>query len=788
MRRALYRKLLRDIWRWRGQIVAIVAVIGCGIGAFVAFSSVSASLRASLNAYYDHFGFADVFDQLTRAPNLTRRTIERIPGVAALRTRVVRDVTLDIPGRSEPAVGRVISVPDESPPKVNGLFMRSGRYLRPGVPGEVIVSQAFADGNHLSVGSKLGAVLNGRWQQLTVVGVALSPEYVYEVPPTGQPYPDPAHFGVLWMADKQVSSAFAMFGAFNDVSLRLSHEASVPDVIAALDRILDRYGGIGAYDRRLQPSSKLLSNALVSLDSSGVFIAGLFLSVAAFLLNLLLVRLVGTQRDQIAILKAFGYGRAAIAFHYLGFVAAIVLLGAAAGAAIGMWWGHMFTDLYSRLFFHLPELRFISSPLVFAEALGFCAVASAAGAVIAVRNAVRLTPAEAMRPQSPEVYRRTLLERATAALPLEVRIVTRNIDHKPLVTTLSIAGVSLAIALLVFARYLPEGTQRIYDLLFNYGERQDATVVFAHDLQPGAALDLASLPGVMRVEPFRSVPVRIAYGNVSRRLVILGLAPNGQLRRIVDFDGAAVVVPPQGLLLSHRLAGVLHAPTGAFIDVDVLGGQRQHLRLQVAGTVDEFAATSIYSDLNALDRILDEGGRASGAFIALDPAQQEQFNAKIKRVPLVAGVAYRDASMKNFNDVLLQELSLDESMIFLFACVIAFGVAYNIARIALSERAIELSSLRILGFTRGETWRLLVGEQLFVTLAAAVPGLIAGAIFTRWLAVIHSTEEYTLPWVFTTSSIAFAMLFVLGVTAISSLIVRRQIARLDIVSVLKTGG
>ena len=786
---ALNRKLLRDVWRWRGQVLAIVAIIGCGIGSFVAFANVSSSLRISLEAYYDRYQFADVFDQLTRAPDLLKKRIERIPGVATVQTRVVRDVTIDIPGRPEPATGKLISIPDEMPPVLNGLHMRMGRYPRPDVPGEAIVSQAFADGNHLGIGSTVGAVLNGRWQRLTIVGVALSPEYVYEVPPTGQPYPDPAHFGVLWMANKHVSSAFDMYASFNDVALRLAHGADPAQVIAALDRMLDRYGGVGAYDRSEQASARLLRDVLVRLDTSGPFMAALFLAVAAFLLNVLMVRLVGTQRMQIATLKAFGYSNASIAAHFLSFVALIVLFGALAGAALGIWWGHSFTNLYSTLFFHLPELRFTTDVWVFVKALSFCALASAAGALVAVRAASRLVLAEAMRPESPETYHKTLLERASAAigLPIELRIVSRNIEHKRLVSALSIAGVSLAIALLILARYIPDATSLIYDILFNRMQRDDATVTFVHELEPAAALDLASLPGVLRVEPFRAVAARVSYDNVQRRVAITGLLPHGILRRIVDLQGHVVSLPAHGVLISRTLARLLRVPVGAMLDLDILEDRRQHLKVPVVGTVDEFIGTSVYADINTLDRLLDQHGQISGAYLSLDARRSAQFDDAIKRVPEVAGVSFRQASMTNFNRVLAQGMRIDESMIFVFACIIAFGVAYNTARIALSERAVELSSLRILGFTRTETWRILVGEQLFFMTAAVAPGIVAGALFTRWLAVIRSTEDYTLPWVFMPSAVMFALLFVAAMTAISLLMVRRQVDHLDVVAVLKTG-
>jgi putative ABC transport system permease protein len=653
----------------------------------------------------------------------------------------------------------------------------------------VIVSQAFAEGNRLRVGSTLGAILNGRWQRLTVVGIAVSPEYVYEVPPTGQPYPDPAHFGVLWMADSQVASAFEMYQSFNDVTLALAPGARQDDVIAALDPILDRYGGVGAYDRHDQPSARLLSDALVRLDTSAVFVAALFLSVAAFLLNVLLVRLVGTQRDQIAILKAFGYGNPAIAAHYLGFVAIIVVLGAFAGAVLGVWWGHAFTAMYSKLFFHLPDLRFETSAPVFVESLLFCAGAAVVGALVAVRNAVALTPAEAMRPEAPEVYRRTSLERlgTLAGLPLEARIVQRNIEHKPVVTLLSVTAMSLAITLLILARYIPDATNRIYDMLFNEMQRQDATITFVHALQPSAALGVASLPGVLRVEPFRTVPARVSYGSAWRRVAISGLPRDGELQSIVDLSGRRIAAPQSGLLLSRTLARLLRVPNGARLEVDILEDRRQHLLIPAVGTVDEFSGTSVYADLVALDTLLDQQGQISGATVALDARRVDQFNAAIKRVPMVAGVTYRSANMDNFNAVMAQAMRVDESMIFIFACVLAFGVAYNTARIALSERSVELSSLRILGFTRAETWRILVGEQVFFIMAAALPGIVAGALFTHWLAAVRSTEEYTLPWVFTPASVAFALAFVIAMTAISAIIVRRQVDRLDIVAVLKTG-
>ncbi len=784
---ALNRKLVRDLVRWRGQILAIVAVVACGIASFIAFVSVYDSLAISLRTYYEQYNFADVFDEVTRAPDLVARKLDAVPGVVAVQTRVVREVTIDIPGRSEPATGRLVSVPDEGMPTLNGLYMRSGRYIQPASHGEVIISEAFAAGNDLSLGSTIGAVLNGRWQRLRVVGIAISPEYVYEFK-LGDLYPDPKHFGVLWMGQNDVSTAFDMHHAFNDVAVKLATNANEEDVKAQLDRILDRYGGVGAYGRSDQLSAKFLSSELTQLSRMAFLMPAIFLSVAAFLLNVLLMRLVNVQRDQVAVLKAFGYGNLAIGLHYLGFVVVIMLLGALVGAAVGAWWGKMFTGLFTQ-FFHLPMLRYETTSAAFLEALAISALAAVGGALLAVRSAVSLTPAEAMRPEGPGVYRPTLLERTGIArgLSLTSRIVLRNIERKPMVALLSGLGIAMAIALLMLARIVTEGVDRMADLQFRQVQLEDATVTFFHPLAPAAAYDLASFPGVKRLEPFRSVAARVSYGHVSRKVPILGLPARGELRRILDARLHRVDVPPSGVIITDKLAQVLGVPIGAPITISVLEDRRPTLTMRVVGTVDEPIGMSVYADIDNLGRLLDQRGQISGAFVVLDTLRADDFYQRIKRTPAVAGVTFREASLVNFNQTIANTLEIEVVLILLFASIIAFGVTYNAARISLSERARELSTLRILGFSRRETWRILVGEQVVLAVVAIVPGIAFGALYALLMSSTHETEEFRLHFTISPAGVAFAFLFTLALTAISSFIVRRQIDRLDLVAVLKAG-
>ena len=279
--RPLDRKLIRDTWALKGQALAISLVIGAGVAMFIMYLSTFASLRLTQNTYYDRYRFADVFAGLTRAPLYLRDRIAGIPGVARVDTRVVVDVTLDVPGLIEPASGRLIGIPIPREPMLNDLFLRRGRYPDPGHSDEVIVSEAFAISRELGPGDALGAVINGRRRDLEIVGVALSPEYIYSIRP-GELIPDDSRFGIFWMDGRSLAAAFDMEGGFNHVAVKLLPGASEDDVIARLDRLIAVYGGLGAIPRSLQTSHWYLDNELRQLQSVGLILPIVFLAVAVF--------------------------------------------------------------------------------------------------------------------------------------------------------------------------------------------------------------------------------------------------------------------------------------------------------------------------------------------------------------------------------------------------------------------------------------------------------------------------------------------------------------------------
>ncbi len=784
---ALDRKLIRDLRALRGQAVAIALVIAAGIAIMVAMFSTFGSLDLSLRTYYDRYRFGDVFASLTRAPLALTQRIQSIPGVAQVEARVVVDVTLDVRGMTEPAIGRLVSIPADRRPLLCDLFLREGRYLQPGHPDEVLASESFARAHGLEPGDSVGAVINGRRRELRIVGLALSPEFIYQVRP-GQLLPDEARFGVFWMERRALATAFDMDGAFNNVVLKLMRGASERDVTTRLDGLLEPgYGGFGAVPRSLQASHWYLNSKLIQLRRSGTIIPVIFLGVAAFLLNIVLSRIVSVQRPQIAAIKALGYSNAAIAAHYVKWSVIVAAAGAACGVLAGAVLGSMLTRTYA-LFFHFPVLIYHLPARVVVAGTTVGMAAAILGALGAVRQAVQLPPAEAMRPEVPASFSESWAERAGVKrlLSQPARIILRTLQRHPGRVALAVAGIALGASLLVIGNFTRDAIDTMLDTQFNVAQRSDVTVTFVEPTSSSALDDLRHFPGVIAAEPFRAVPVRLRFGSRYRDVGVMGLAASARLNRVVDAPQRAVPLPADGLVLSAKLADLLGLREGDRATVEVLEGSRLVRQVPVTRIVHEYMGTNAYMEIDALHHLLREGGTLSGASLEIDSAREGALYQQLKATPRVAGVLSRRAAMDSFETTVADMLRKGQIIYVVFATVIAFGVVYNSARISFSERARELATLRVIGFTRGEISYILLGELALVTLMAVPLGLLTGYGFVAALVRATDTEMFRLPLVVGRGSYAISALTIVVATAISALVVRRRLDHLDLVEVLKT--
>lgn len=784
---ALHRKLWRELRQLRGQALAISAVLAAGIATMVMALGNHAALADSRALYYGDQHFADVFAVARRAPLALLEPVLGIPGVRQAQGRVVAFAPLEIEGFEGAVSGRFVSLPVPGDPGLNGVWLRRGRLAV--ADDEVVVGEAFAQAHGLVPGDRLVAVLNGRRQGLAVVGIGLSPEFVYAIRP-GDIFPDFQRFGVFWMTRDALAAAYDLEGAFNDLAVALDRGAREGSVIEQLDALLEPYGGLGAHGRDLHVSHRFLDEELDQLRIMAQLFSTIFLGVTAFLLNIVLGRLIASQREQIAVLRAFGYGRTQVAVHYGQLALALVALGILPGLLAGVWLGRIMAGIYMD-YYSFPYLIWRLQPGLVLLALGFAAVAATVGTGTALARVFALAPAEAMRPESPARYRRSVVERlgAGAMLGPAGRMIVRNLGRRPLRTLLSVTGIALAGGILVMARFQAGAIEHLVEVQFGLAQRDDLTVGFVEATGAAAAHDLASMPGVLRVEGFRSAAVRLRHGHRSYRTVLLGLPQTGSmaLRRVLDVDLRPLEVPAQGVVLTDHLARLLEIRPGQRLEVEFLEGHRRTVEVELTGEVAEYLGVGAYASLATVNRLLQEGDTLSGAWLALDEPARDGIVRTLRGAPRVAFVGDRKATLDGFRSTMARGILTFTLVATLLAGCICVGVVYNAARLTLAERGRELASLRVLGYTRGEVRSLLGGELFALAFLALLPAALAGAGMAALLVLAFQTDLYRIPLVLPPAGFAFAALAVLAATALSSLLVRPRLDRIDLVAALKSG-
>lgn len=744
------------------------------------------ALLTTQDSYYRDYRFAEIFVSLKRAPESLRQRVLEIPGVDQAETRVVAQVRLELPDFDEPVTALMVSVSVGGRLGLNALHLSAGRLPAPEQPDEVVVSTPFAQAHALQPGSRIYAILNGRRQMLTLVGTALSPEFIQQLRP-GSVFPDYKRFGVMWLGRQALGQAYDMQGAFNDLALSLRPQANIQLVIDRLDGLLGQYGGLGAYARKEQRSHRFLSQELQQLGTLASLFPAIFMGIAAFLLNVVIGRLVAMQREQVATLKAFGYSNLAILWHFLKMVGVIAGLGLAGGVALGAWLGQLLSGIYME-FYHFPYLQFRLPLQTVLQAALICLLAAAAGTTFAVWHAASLRPAQAMRAEPPARYRETWLEKwgLKRWLSQPTRMILRNIQRHAGKSALTLLGIAIACGMILTGLFQRDTVSYMVNVQFGMAQREDLTVTFIEPSAYRIRFDLRGLPGVRHVEVFRSVPVRLSHGHLSYRTAIRGIEPGGDLARLLDTELHPVALPPDGVLLTDYLAVLLDVRVGERVLVEVLEGNRPVREATVTGLVREYQGVSGTMNLTALNRFMQEDPALSGAYLSIDSGQLPSLRSRLKDMPRVAGIAERAQEIRNFNRVMQETMLFFTYVATVFAVIIAFGVIYNSARIALTERGRELASLRVLGFTRAEIAYILLGELGILTLFAIPLGLWLGRVMCYYIAHTMQNDLFRVPVVLVPQTYAFAASVVLVSALLSGLAVRRRLDRLDLIAVLKT--
>jgi len=780
----LNRKLLRDIGGMKGQVLVVSLVMACGVAMMIVSQSVILSLERARDAYYQRYRMPDVFGVLSSAPLSLRNRLSHINGVTTVELRVVKNALLDMEGMQEPVRARLVSLPEEGEHGLNQIYLRRGRLPQAGAQREAVVSEAFAQAHGLQIGDRITAILNGHRDHLDICGVGLSPEFVFEAAP-GQTLPDNRHYGVFWLRYPSLAAAFDLDGAFNDFCMDLSPGTDPQGVIEAVDEMLATYGSPGAYALSDHPSSKRLGDELRIVRALALAYPMVFLCVAAFMVNSVTSRLVRLQREQIAQLKALGYTSWQVGRHYLNYALVIVAIGTALGIVAGWRLGHIMLAAYTRLF-HFPELQFQLDQRALVMALLVSVAAAVLGVAGAVWLAVKLSPAEAMRPEPPADFKPSLLERLglTRGAGLVFRMALRNIERRPTQAWFTVAGLALATGLLVLPGALADSVDQLLTYQWADHFRQNVMIHMRSPASRNMQHDLEHLPGVSLVEPVRGFMARVSHAHHARRLYILGFSKNSKLIHPRDTEGRALVLPSEGLVLSQKLGEVLGVKVGDSIQVQTLEGRCESLEVKVRGFMADFYGMSVYMDIDAVRRLLREGETMTSAMMSVDANRWDDFMREVKTQPKIEFAGVKKNELAAFRASTGQSIGMLRQLFLWLAVIVAFGVVYNSARIALSERGRDLATLRVVGLTKREVAGVLLGELTLLVLVALPLGLVFGSVLASYVISAVSNETVRLPHYISSITYANAVLVVLAAAAASFAMVGFMLNKLDLVSVL----
>ncbi|MHC5038945.1 MAG: ABC transporter permease [Planctomycetota bacterium] len=784
----LNKKLVRDLWGVKGQVLAVAAVITAGITAYTALNSAFRDLVLTRDTYMAKYRMADLFFHVERAPASVTQKILALPGVIQAEGRLVFDVTLDIEDHPDPAVGRVISIPDKDVRYVNEVHVASGRL--PDLPGAntVVLSEEFAEANALVAGSTFEALVNDKKHPLHVIGTGLSPEYIYVIRGIQDFLPNPKNFGLLWVGRTFAEEAFGYENAVNDIVVRIEEGADGKALLERIGDVLDPYGLIFKYERKDQLSYRSLNDEMKGLEGMAKIMPTIFVTIASVILLILVSRLVRRQREQIGVMKAFGYSDGQVMLHFATFSLTIGVLGTVGGLLAGDLMARAMVEMYTE-FFRFPVLRHRIYPGTFVGGLVIGLLGPLIAGIVASRRALRIAPAVALRPEAPAVFTGgTFLETFQflwKRLPFTWKIIIRNVARHKGRSAFVILGVGLSASILVMVLFFLDSMLYLIHFQYHLTNRQDAKILLSREKNLGALHAARRLPAVKRAEPLLEMPYEVKHNGLKKTILAIGVPPDAQLLHVLDTSERRVTLPRWGIVLPEVTAESLRAREGDVLLMKPLYPGFDEKPVRVSRVVPQYLGQTAYMDIRYASRLVGESMAMNGVLLKTEKELEDDLVAFVKDTPAVATVELKGRTLKYFQKMFIDFMWIGMLFYLLFAGVIGFSVIYTSAALSIGERARDLATLRVLGLRHREVTRVVFGEYFTLSLLGIGAGIPLGLFFAWSVILMYQSELYTFPFVIKAGTFLKAGGAVVLFLLLARLACERPLRKLDMVATLK---
>ena len=776
------------MFRSWGQSLGVVMVVLCGIAAYICVFSAYLNLSLTRDTYYAQNRFADFEIRVDRAPETAVFKLERLPGVRKVRKRIVRDVNVDIAGVEEPRVGRLISMPARRRPVINDMVLLSGRYFEAGEQRVAVVSEKFAEANGLKLGDRFQISVDSKKYNLRVIGLGASPEYVYMIRNVQSLVPSPERFGILWVSEEFAEAALDMKSACNNIVGLVDDPDDLDVILEEADKVLDSYGVFAKTKRVDQISNRFVSDEIKGLGVSAQIIPTLFLGIAALILLILLNRMVRTERTQIGLMKAFGYSDWAVGFHYIEYGLILSVIGCLGGVPLGQWMAGGMMRMYVQ-FYQFPILESRIYPDVLARSMGITLIFATLGALSAAIQAARIQPAESMRAEAPSRVNRVWLEYLPMLwrrMSFTWKMILRNIARNRFRSSVNCFGVAISLSLLLMGFFMTDSIRYGMEFQFKDVQREDVKVSFQREQGRDVLYEVSRFPHVRRAEGVLEYPFEIRSGWRKKDIVVVGLAKNAELQKVMNFARVPFPLGDGGLVLSAHLAEQLAVGPGDQVTLKPLMGRIEgEFEVSVRAVAQQFIGTAAYMDHAALSRMLDESYVINSALLRLESGSRDALNKTLKEIGGISAVTFNEDAYQSIQNTLGQSMYITNTVLLIFAGVIAFSIIYNITAVSLSERQRELASLRVLGLSIREVGVIVYSENILMGALGVVFGIPMGMGICAMLVAAYSNDMFRLPFYIAQRTYVGSVLLTFSFVLLANLAVRRKIQHLDLVEVLK---
>lgn len=781
----LFRNLLRDIKKSKGQFLSILIIVILGVTFYTGINSMFRNLSNSSIKYYQEYRLADIWVDLYKAPIGAKEKIESLSYVNASTGRIVNDASINISG--ENGTVRLITLPDTKKDIVNDIVVKAGRYFSEGDSNQCLVDQDFFKANNLELGDYIYPIINGNKVKLKVVAVVKSPEFVYTLKDSSELMPDNKKFGIVYIKQSFGEAIFDFKGYINNISIKLTNGSDTEDAKDDIKKALKNYGVKNVIDRDEQTSTMMLTEEIKKLQSMGGTFPIIFFMVASVIIYIMMGRMVENQRVQIGVLKALGFTNMQVLSYYMCYSALIAITGSLIGSILGTYMGVGLTKLINQ-YFNLPlEGARIYGELVLPASiltLFFCLFAG----YHSCKVVFKIMPSEAMKEKSPDSGKKIIIEKWKIVwenISHLWKIILRNLFRYKRRAILTSLGIIFSSAILLVALSMEDSINFMISQQYGNIQDYDIKVNLSKLVSVEELNKIKSIPHVVALEPVLETGVEITNGWRSKDVGFTALIKEPQMYKVEDKNNKTIKLPDSGILISEKLANTLGVETNDRVNIKFFYPGKEKKEVTVKGIVVQYLGLSTYTSMDNLNSLLGEGMVANSAVLKLDNLEFEnEVKSKLRDMAAVNSVESKTDAL----NALLKNMGATKSSIgvmIILSAILLIAVVYNIATINIFERQRELATLKVLGFKESEIKKLIFNENYLITIFGIAIGLPMGKFLGASMMSASSTDSYSFPYVIEFRTYILTIVLTIAFTVLTNFILMKKIKSIDMIEVLK---